>query len=288
MKQTALTNSIPLNSSIRLGYFQYFFVFIAGILSPLGFAPFHIPGLTLLSLAFLYLSLQNCPIKQSSYLGFFYGLGYFGFGVSWVIVSIHDYGQLNYFLSALVTLIFIAYLSLFPALVAYLFKLLELKHRKLLSLLLFSTLWCLSEYCRSTLFSGFPWLLVGTTLIDTPIKYITPILGIYGLSFLCVFIATLLTAAVSPNSPKRYYYLMVIVLIIMGPMLCKNISWSQVKDEPISIGAVQANLSMRDKWDETLFWNLLKHYENAINKLLGKQLIILPESAIPLPAIYLD
>ncbi|HHI9481267.1 TPA: apolipoprotein N-acyltransferase [Legionella anisa] len=288
MKQTALANSIPLNSSIRLRYVKYFFVFIAGLLAPFGFAPFHIPGLALLSMAFLYSSLQNCSAKQGFALGFFYGLGYFGFGVSWVIVSIHDYGQLNYFFAGLVTLIFIMYLALFPALVAYLYQLLELKNRKLVSLALFCVLWCLSEYCRATLFSGFPWLLIGTILIDTPIKYIAPVLGIYGLSFVCVLISALLTLAVSQNSQKRYLYLIIIVLIMMSPILCKSISWSQIKQEPISVGAVQANLSMRDKWDETLFWNLLKYYENAINKLLGKQLIILPESAIPLPASYLD
>ncbi|MCW8385355.1 apolipoprotein N-acyltransferase [Fluoribacter dumoffii] len=288
MKQTALANSFPLNPSIRLGYIKYFLVFIAGLLAPFGFAPFHIPGLTLISLAFFYSSLQNCSRKQALSLGFFYGIGYFGFGVSWVIVSIHDYGQLNYFLSGLVTLIFIMYLSLFPALVAYFYKLLEFQNRKLLSLTLFCVLWCLSEYCRANLFTGFPWLFVGTPLIDTPIKYITPVLGVYGLSLLCVLIATLLTLAVAPNTPKRPHYLIAIVLILISPMLCKNVSWSQIKYEPISIGAVQANLSMRDKWDETLFWNLLKYYENAINKLLGKQLIILPESAIPLPASYLD
>ncbi|HHT0593137.1 TPA: apolipoprotein N-acyltransferase [Legionella anisa] len=288
MKQSALANSIPLNSSIRLGYVKYFFVFIAGLLAPFGFAPFHIPGLALLSMAFLYSSLQNRSAKQGFSLGFFYGLGYFGLGVSWVIVSIHDYGQLNYFFAGLVTLIFIMYLALFPALVAYLYQLLELKNRKLVSLTLFCVLWCLSEYCRATLFSGFPWLLIGTILIDTPIKYIAPVLGIYGLSFVCVLIATLLTLAVSQNSQKRYHYLIIIVLIMISPILCKSISWSQIKQEPISVGAVQANLSMRDKWDETLFWNLLKYYENAINKLLGKQLIILPESAIPLPASYLD
>ncbi|KTD67422.1 apolipoprotein N-acyltransferase [Legionella steelei] len=288
MKPTALANPISLNSSIHLGYIKYFFVFMAGLIAPFGFAPFHIPGLILLSLAFLYSSLQNCSRKQGFSLGFFYGMGYFGFGVSWVIVSIHDYGQLNYFLAGLITLIFIMYLALFPALVAYLYKLLEFKNRKLVSLTLFCVLWCLSEYCRATLFTGFPWLSVGTPLIDTPIKYIAPILGVYGLSLVCVLIAALLTLAVTQNSANRYYYLITIVLILIGPMLCKNISWSRVKKEPISIGAVQANLSMRDKWDEALFWNLLKYYENSINKLLGKQLIILPESAIPLPASYLD
>lgn len=288
MKQTALANSLSWNSSIRLSYIQYFFVFIAGLLAPFGFAPFHIPGFMLLSMSFFYSTIQDTLPKKSFCLGLFYGIGYFGFGVSWVIVSIHDYGHLNYIISGLVTLIFIMYLSLFPALTASFYNLLELKNRKILSIILFCVLWCFSEYCRSTVFTGFPWLLTGTVLIDTPIKYIAPILGVYGLSFVCVFISALLVLAMSHNSKKRMYYLILIVLLIISPTLCKNISWSRIKEEPISIGAVQANLSMRDKWDEALFWNLLNYYEKAINKLLGKQLIILPESAIPLPASYLD
>lgn len=294
MKQTALATPFSFNFSIRLGFARHFILFIAGLLAPLGFAPFHIPGLTILSLAFLYANLNKSSKKHCFWQGFFYGLGYFGFGVSWVIVSIHDYGQLNYFLSSLVTLIFIMYLALFPGLVAYFFQMVHAAKGKsnvqhpLFTLILFSVFWCLSEYLRATLFSGFPWLLVGTILIDTPIKYIAPIVGIYGLSLICVFLATLLTLTLQQNSLKRNYYLIIFVLIIITPMALKNTSWSEVKQEPISIGAIQANLSMRDKWDEALFWNLLKYYENAINKLLGKQLIILPESAIPLPANYLD
>lgn len=287
MKQTALANSIPF-ASIRVGYLNYLVIFIAGLCAPLGFAPFHMPGLMILSLAFLYANLNNCSRKQSFYLGFFYGIGYFGFGVSWVIVSIHDYGQLNYVLSALVTLIFVMYLALFPALTAYFFKVLEFKQHKFRSIILFSVLWCISEYLRATLFGGFPWLFVGTTLIDTPIRYLTPLLGIYGLSLLCAFVSAFLPQVVHDNSTKRYVYAIIFILIIIGPAICKNINWTQMQKEPITVGAVQANLSMRDKWDETLFWNLLKYYENAINKLLGKQLIILPESAIPLPASYLD
>lgn len=76
MKQTALANSTTLKSSICLGYTKYLFVFIAGLFSPFGFAPFHMPGLTLLSLASLYFSLKNCSVKQSAYLGFIYGLGF--------------------------------------------------------------------------------------------------------------------------------------------------------------------------------------------------------------------
>lgn len=60
MKQTALANSIPLGTSIHIGYIKYLLTLILGLVAALGFAPFHMPGLTILSLAFLYASLKNC------------------------------------------------------------------------------------------------------------------------------------------------------------------------------------------------------------------------------------
>lgn len=269
-------------------YLNYLWIFLLGSLAVLGFAPFHKPYATLLSLACYFFLLLNAPTKQRIKVGFFFGMGYFGFGVSWVIISIHDFGQLNYFVSALITLLFIAYLSLFPALVAYLFGSLPSKTGSLYSMLLFSSLWCLSETLRSTLLGGFPWLLIGTTQIDTPLKYLAPWFGVSGLSFFSAFSAALLTIAVHKNTLKRHYYLIAFVLVFLTPSLVENKHWTSIKKEPLTVGIVQANLSMRDKWDDALFWNLLEFYKGSIDKLLGKQLIILPESAIPLPASYLD
>lgn len=288
MKQAALANYIQLKSKIKIDYSKFLFMFIAGLISPLGFAPFHLPGLTLLGLSLFFALLLICTTTESFILGFTFGMAYFGVGVSWVINSIHDYGQMNYFLSVIITLFFLMYLSLFPASVAYLFKLLNFEKKNLSSIILFSALWCLSEYVRSNFLTGFPWLLVGTTQIDTPLRHLGPILGIYGLSIMCCFASAVLTIAVREHSIKRYFYLVSFVLILITPSLLKNVNWTDTSKKAITIGAVQANLSMRDKWDEALFWNLLKYYENATNTLLGKQLIILPESAIPLPASYLN
>lgn len=288
MKQVALTSSTFLHDLIRTQHVQYVLVFVAGLVGPLGFAPFHMPGLTLLSLSFLFAQLLNAPVKTSAILGFVFGLGYFGLGVSWVIISIHDYGEINYFFSALITLLFIMYLAIFPALVAYLFARLKTNRSSLGLMILFSILWCLSEVLRSRLMTGFPWLLIGTSQIDTPLRYLTPLIGIYGLSLLCAFCATLLTFAMREIRFNRYYYLVAFIILLISPSLLQSIAWTKIDNKPISIGAVQANLSMRDKWDEALFWNLLKYYEKATDKLMGKQLIILPESAIPLPAHYLE
>lgn len=288
MKQAALSNPIPLNNIIPSHYLKYAPTFLAGLLGPLGFAPFHKPGFLLISLAFLFIQLLNNNLKKSIFFGFSYGLGYFGFGVSWVLISIHDYGEINYVLSTLITLFFIIYLALFPGLVAYCFKLIEPKQNTLLSMAAFSLLWCFSEYLRSHFMTGFPWLLVGTSLIDTPLKHLAPIIGIYGLTFCGLFCASLLAMTFRSHSSKRPYYLTAFLFLILAPSLMQSIEWTQVNKKPISVGAVQANLAMRDKWDEQLFWELLTYYEKTTDKLLGKQLIILPESAIPLPARYLE
>lgn len=288
MKLAYLTTPTLSNTSAKSGYFIYVFMFLSGVAGTLGFAPFHMPGLTLISLALLFSALISAPLRQVFYLGFTFGLGYFGFGVSWVIISIHDYGQLNYFLAGIATLAFIFYLALFPALLSWSFKRLSVNCNTLFTVLLFGSLWCLSEYIRSFLFTGFPWLLVGTSQIDTPLKYLAPIVGQYGLGFLCAMLAALLALAVREQALKRIYFIGAFVLIMLLPMAGKYIHWTKVSSEPVSLGVIQGNLSMREKWDEALFWKLLKYYEINTKKLLGKQLIILPESAIPLPANYLE
>lgn len=131
MKSATLKTPIFLNSLTASNYLSYLLAFFTGLLGPLGFAPFHLPGMTILSLVSFYFILTHYPGKKSFLLGLFYGVAYFGFGISWVIISIHDYGNLNYVFSGIATLAFIFYLSLFPALASYLFKRLIIPHSKL-------------------------------------------------------------------------------------------------------------------------------------------------------------
>lgn len=288
MNQTSITDNLTLNYCIRLPCLQYLKIFFAGFLLPLGFAPFHRPELAILGLAYLFAKILNSTPKRSLILGFIFGVGYFGLGVSWVIISIHDYGQLNYTLSALITLVFISYLAIYPALCVYFFKILQFKNSIFLSIILFSAMWCLSEYIRANFLTGFPWLLIGTCLIDTPLRNLAPIIGIPGLSLACAFIASLLAACIVEKSFKRYYCLVALLSIIFSPILLQNIQWTDLSTKPISVGAVQANLATRDKWDESLVKDLLTYYQVQTEKLIGKQLVILPESAIPLPPNYLN
>ncbi len=279
-------------TSLTLAFTRYGYLlraFFAGLLIPLGFAPFPLPGLMILGMALLFAQIKSLSLNHSFLTGFVFGLGFLGFGVSWVYVSIHDYGHLNALLSALITLLFVFYLALFPGLVAVLYNRVAAKRSLLFSSFLFSSFWCLGEYLRATFLSGFPWLLLGFGQIDTPLKYVLPIIGVYGVGFLTCLASTSLVAATEVSSPKRYLWLVAFIGILLTPSILKDKEWTKISSTPLSVGVIQANLSMRDKWDESLFWQILQRYKQGVDQLIGKkQLIVMPESAIPLPESYVS
>jgi apolipoprotein N-acyltransferase len=261
--------------------------FVSGLLLPLSFAPFHFPGAAILGIALFYTQVSHGRNRHAFVNGLFFGLGYFGLGVSWIFVSIHQYGHFNNLVSAFITFVFMFYLSLFPALMTFIFRKLAKPCFTFFSCLLFSALWILSEYSRSTLLSGFPWLLLGFGQLDAPSKYLLPIFGVFGIGFLTCFAATILACAMQQIGTKRIIWLVAFTVLLLSPALLQHMNWSQESTQPISVGVIQANLSMRDKWDENLFWQLLERYKHDTEQLLGTKLIVMPESAIPLPPSYI-
>lgn len=289
-------------SSRRLRCFSY------GLLLPLAFAPFHLPGMAILSLGLLYLelniALQHPKASSARHVlsyGLAYGLGFFGFGTSWIYVSIHDYGHLSSITSAFITFVFTLYLASFCAGMTLAYRYLRLPSFSLLSVIAFAALWTGAEYLRATVFTGFPWLLIGISQIDAPLQSLLPIIGIYGVTFLSAFAggcAILIIQAPRqqriPYSQRMGLLTLLLILLLLGPTLidqnkAKNQEHTtKAMTNKLSVAVIQANLSMRDKWDEQLFWSLLKQYQTNIKKLLGTELILLPESAIPIPAPYIQ
>lgn len=287
MISKASTDNIETSATSTRSYFSLLQFFVYGLLLPFSFAPFHHPGIAIVGLALFYQGLCKSTFKSPFFHGIAFGLGFFGLGTSWIYVSIHDFGHLNSVVAGSITLLFLLYLSLFPALMAWLFLKLGKKTTAFWQPFIFSALWTLSEYLRSAFLSGFPWLLIGVGQFDAPAHLFLPVFGIYGVSFLTCLSAAFLATAMTLSGKKRLYNLLVFVLLMLMPLMLSHVKWGEEGRQSISVGVIQANLSMRDKWDESLFWQLLDRYEKNINSLLGTQLIVMPESAIPLPTTYL-
>ena len=94
--------------------------FIAGAALVAAFAPLDLPALGLLAPALLiHLWSGAARPRDCAWIGFAFGMGLFGAGVSWVYVSLSVFGGMPAALAAFATLAYCVWLALLPAAVGY-------------------------------------------------------------------------------------------------------------------------------------------------------------------------
>ena len=91
---------------------------LSGALLTLAFAPHDLHYFALLALIFFYSCCTARKVGRALRLGYLFGLGFFGSGIWWVFISIHDFGGADAFSSCVLTVLLIAFLAIFPAFTA--------------------------------------------------------------------------------------------------------------------------------------------------------------------------
>ncbi len=255
---------------------------IAGAILPFALAPYDLWPVGIAS-CFIYLyCLLDCNRRQALWRGWLYGLGLFGSGVSWVYVSIQVHGSASVPLAAFLTALFCAGLALFHAAFAWIYVawVRQLPGGMLLG---FPSLWVLFEWLRSWLLTGFPWLYLGNAYLDTPIAGWAPILGVYSLSLVAALTASCLFLAwrrKALNSALTYG--VIIATLWIGGAVLRPVEWvAPAIKKPLQVALVQANIPQELKWRPEYYRPTLAAYQSATESLLGKDIIIWPESAIP-------
>lgn len=252
-----------------------------GASTTLAFAPFNYWIFALLTPAVLLFCLRDTTAKQAAFIGWLFGLGFFGTGVSWVYVSIHTYGNTVAPLAALLTTIFCAALATLFSLQAYLYQKLFSQRAAVLG---FAVIWLLFEWLRSWLFTGFPWLYLGYAAIDTPISQFASIGGVWLLSALIL--------AISLSAASFIYYretlgqrlpaiISASVAVVLLTALLIPKQWTYRAGEVIDITVLQPNIDQHIKWNSFHLSDILTKYYTATEPLLGDNVIIWPETAIP-------
>ncbi len=250
----------------------------AGLLLPLGFAPFNAWPLVILAPALLFLLIIDAAPRRALLRGWLFGLGAFGLGVSWVFVAINEFGDTGTLLAALLTLIFCAFLALYPALFAWIAARLALSRAQSL-LLLMPLLWALIEWLRGWLLSGFSWLNPGFALVDSPLDGLLPLLGIYG--------ATLLLALASGALALLWLRRSIMVatsvlaLVLLGGWGAGLPEWVEADGEPLAVSLIQGNVPQRQKWSPEQEQLRIQRYVEMSRERFGRaRLILWPENAL--------
>ncbi|MGI9283142.1 MAG: apolipoprotein N-acyltransferase [Endozoicomonas sp.] len=269
-------------------YFGHLATLLAGSLFPLGFSPFNIWPVLIVATAAGFAFTRSETVKTTTVRGLLFGLGLFGTGTSWVYISIHNFGAASVPLAGLLTALFVIILaSLLVMPLFYLYA--KLRDRFSIQTpwqqaLLFAGLWTLFEWVRSWLLTGFPWLLQGYSLLDTPIQSWAPVVGVFGLSLLMATTAALITATLVTDRTKRspsLIALSITLLFWVASVPLSKIQWTQPMGE-ISFSAVQGNIPQLLKWDPGHVQETLNTYYGLSEDEWSQELIIWPENAIPL------
>lgn len=257
-------------------------LFIFGAILSLAFAPFGYYPLALFSLAMLlYVWINTQKVNQNSYYGFLYGLGFFSFSVYWLYISIHNYGNANSILAIIITAIFIFYLAIFFALFGFVFTKFFPKNNLLKVLLIFPAGWTLTELLRGWLFTGFPWMFLGYSQIDSPLRGYAPLFGVYGISFLTAYSAAVLIAIFRTKKLLQRIIIIIFSLLIwLGGAILAKIDWTKPDTKEMSVSLVQANIPQEVKWQILERKDILQNYFNLTKNNLT-ELVVWPEAAIP-------
>jgi len=258
---------------------------LSGALCVFGFAPFGIYLIPVVALAVLFILLLRAETpSKAARIGFSFGLGLFGSGISWIYVALHDYGAMPLWLAAPAALLFAAFLALFPALAAYLqARFFAARGIRLLALMPAS--WVLVEWLRGMIFTGFPWLTLGYAHTESPLAGYAPVLGVYGVSWLATLSAGLLAGMVADvkavGLKANLKSLAFIIVIWGGGALLHTVTWTQPLGAPISVALIQGNITQDEKFNEDALVGTLETYRRLILQSEAR-LTVLPETALPL------
>lgn len=270
------------------------FALVLGMLLPLAFAPLNIYPLSILIPSILFWIIYDTPKKLAFRRGYLFGFGLFAVGASWIYIAISDFGFTSSPVAFLLTLTFVAFLGLFPALQSLLGVVLARGLPFGVAAFVFALCWLLFEWIRGWFMTGFPWLNLGYSHINTPLIGFAPVLGVYGLSLISLFISASLCSLWPVKKIATPLAAGVVLGLFVTGWSLTSYQWTEKTGEPIKVAIVQASLPQITKWDPEQIRHRMDVYAQMSEPLWGKyEIIMWPENAMTIlwqdvPLLYKD
>ena len=250
--------------------------FLFGLIGIFAFSPFSIKFLIFISYIYL---IKVILYKERNALTklFCWGLGHWGFGMSWLIVSIYYYGEVNLIASILIfslLVILLTFVFTIPLLLTNtLISSLKIK-AKLTKIILVSGIFLLIEFSRYFFLNGVPWLIPGNIFLDTITQNTYSVFGVSLASLLIYLICSII---VQYNKSKITAIALVFLFISLIPQN-SNI----IINNGIFVTAIQPSSNPFLKYKKDYYQKIEKNLLTLINQSSqSSKLIVLPEAELP-------
>ena len=257
---------------------EFFIPFFFGLLGVFSFAPFSIKPLIVLSYAYL---IKELTFKSSSLRQLIlWSIGHWGFGMSWLIVSVYYYGNTSIYISFIIFLLLILILTVFfslPLLIIRTNIFQKNRYKSVRIIILISSLFIINEWSMYYLLYGVPWLIPGVVYLDTITQNIYPLLGVVGASIL-IYIFSTLVAISWHNNKRNLLVISLIGLIFFIP----NVYEKKSNGDQIKVSIVQPSsdpfLKYKNNYRDEIEANLLALMKQSNT---DSDLLVLPEAELP-------
>jgi apolipoprotein N-acyltransferase len=260
---------------------------LAGLLLALSFPQFGHPAVAWFALAPLLVALHGTSLARSFGLGLVAGLVYFAGTLYWITHVMAVYGHLPIAVSAAVNAALVAYLALYPALFATLVRRIVMAFG-IRFLMAAPIVWVATEYGRTHLFTGFPWVLLGYSQANVlPVAQLASVFGVYGVSALVSAVSAAAAMVVLARRPAEWTAAVgataaVVSVVVVGGLLRLQ-SGALLSGDPVRVGLVQGNVDQADKWNVGRAAGIFEDYMRLSREVIagGATLVVWPESSAP-------
>ena len=262
---------------------------VLGGLATTALPPLHIvPSLVVAFAGLLWLLNRSEAWVGATLVGWAFGLGHFLTSLYWIGHSFFVDVERFDWLAAPAVLLLSALLATFPAIAALLTWLIGGHY--LGKVLAFAFAWTAMEWLRGHILTGFPWNLIGYVWAtsDVPIQ-LAAVIGVYGLSFITIIIASLPALALHH---KQFSTRQVLPLAMAAALTASlwiggaiRLATAHVELVPdVRLRLVQPNIPQVEKWEPTRRSEIISRLLDMSQQAgaAGVTHIVWPETALPL------
>lgn len=244
-----------------------------GLVTVGAFAPFDIWPLAVVGPLVLILLWRDATPGQAFLAGWCYGVGLMGAGVYWLTISIGIYSGGGLAIGVLLTVLLVLIMALYYGAAGWLAVRLAARRGYALWFTVPGA-WVLMEWLRGWLFTGFPWLNLGSAMVDSPLVGWAPVGGVYLLSLFVMLSAVSLLRL-------RWMPLLGVALLWLAGHLLGAIDFTREDGEPIAVAIAQGNIPQDQKWRAEMFLPTLRRYLELTERAGSARLVVWPETAVP-------